>query len=271
MYLRSSTGAVLTNNTVVDNRSDGVVVDSASSAAIANCILWGNGGGAGDLIGAAASYSDIGAGATGGSGNISTDPQFVDSGNYHLQVGSPCINVGSNAAQSLPATDIDDDPRILSGTVDMGADEANPWQPDLWIKQGRSWLGDDVYNDDGAGQTGRQAVVAGASALYKVRLYNDGEQTETFWIKGPAGNADWSVRYYWGSVIKDDREVTDQVTSPTGWKRQSVVPLGSRYLIVQVTPISGLGVGNKLAVLITARSDRGPIQLDAVKAITRVK
>lgn len=271
MYLRSSTGVTLTNNTVADNRFDGMVVDSAGSAAITNCILWGNGGGGGDLVGATASYSDIGTGATAGSGNISIDPQFVGSGDYHLQVGSPCINQGDNAATNLPASDIDRNPRILGGTVDMGADEVNPWQPDLWIKQGRTWLGDNVYNDDGAGQTGRQAVVAGTSALYRVRLYNDGEQTETFWIQGSAGNANWSVRYFWGSVVKDDREVTDEVTSATGLKRLAVVPQGVRYLLVQVTPNSGLAIGSKLAILVTAHSDRSPIQRDTVKTITLVK
>ena len=64
-------------------------------------------------------------------GNISADPQFVhpSTGNYHLQLSSPCIDAGDNAAPDLPATDIDEDARILDGNrdgaavVDMGVDE----------------------------------------------------------------------------------------------------------------------------------------------------
>jgi parallel beta-helix repeat protein len=60
-------------------------------------------------------------------GNISSDPQFVDpgAGNYHLQDTSPCIDAGDNGAPGLPGTDFEGDPRIYptGGTVDMGADE----------------------------------------------------------------------------------------------------------------------------------------------------
>jgi hypothetical protein len=59
-----------------------------------------------------------------GSGNITKAPGFVDlaDGNLRLQIGSPCINAGTNA--SAPAgTDLDGNPRIVNGTVDMGAYE----------------------------------------------------------------------------------------------------------------------------------------------------
>ncbi|MCW5979065.1 MAG: right-handed parallel beta-helix repeat-containing protein [Bryobacteraceae bacterium] len=54
------------------------------------------------------------------------DPLFVDAanGNYRLSLPSPVINKGSNAAPNLPATDIEGNPRIQLGTVDMGAYEA---------------------------------------------------------------------------------------------------------------------------------------------------
>ena len=39
-------------------------------------------------------------------GNIYQDPQFIGGDNYRLQPLSPCINSGTNSAQSLPATDL---------------------------------------------------------------------------------------------------------------------------------------------------------------------
>ena len=62
---------------------------------------------------------------TGLNGNISADPVFVDplAGNYRLQTGSPSVDTGNNAALGLPAADLDGDPRICNGVVDMGAYE----------------------------------------------------------------------------------------------------------------------------------------------------
>ena len=63
-----------------------------------------------------------------GTGDSSADPLFVDAagGDYHLTPESPCINAGWNDAPGLPDTDMDDEPRVQDGTVDIGADEATP-------------------------------------------------------------------------------------------------------------------------------------------------
>ena len=60
----------------------------------------------------------------GGVGNITDEPQFVDAaaGDYRLKTNSPCIDQGSNAFVQ-GTTDLDGNPRILNGIVDMGAYE----------------------------------------------------------------------------------------------------------------------------------------------------
>ena len=60
-----------------------------------------------------------------GSGNIDTDPQFVNAGidDYHLQASSPCRNTGDNAYVTT-ALDLDANPRIIAAIVDMGAYES---------------------------------------------------------------------------------------------------------------------------------------------------
>jgi hypothetical protein len=76
---------------------------------------------------------------TTGAANITNAPLFVDyaNGNLHLQANSPCINGGSNlrltnqnwSAQFFTDVwvtnvfDLDGNPRIVSGTVDIGAYE----------------------------------------------------------------------------------------------------------------------------------------------------
>jgi hypothetical protein len=59
-----------------------------------------------------------------GTGNITKPPAFVDqaSGNYRLQIGSPCIDAGTNLNVYWSA-DIDGNPRFVGGTVDIGAYE----------------------------------------------------------------------------------------------------------------------------------------------------
>jgi hypothetical protein len=60
---------------------------------------------------------------TGKNGNISANPQFAGKNNYRLTANSPAINVGDNSAPDLPKKDIAGKPRIVGGTVDLGAYE----------------------------------------------------------------------------------------------------------------------------------------------------
>jgi len=64
-------------------------------------------------------YSDIQGWTGGGTGNVNTDPLFIGAGNYHLRVGSPCIDKGTSAG--APATDIEGNSR--DAAPDMGAYE----------------------------------------------------------------------------------------------------------------------------------------------------
>jgi hypothetical protein len=64
-----------------------------------------------------------------------SDPLFVAyaTGNLRLQSNSPCVNAGNNA-YATTSTDLDGRPRIISGTVDIGAYEfQGPFNE--WLQQ----------------------------------------------------------------------------------------------------------------------------------------
>ena len=97
-------------------------------ASLANCIVWGNTASQNPAVYASSSkpclYSCLDQTLAGAYnvGNIVADPLFVSESDWHLQAGSPCINAGTNDL-AVGETDFYGDPRIVGGTVDMGASE----------------------------------------------------------------------------------------------------------------------------------------------------
>jgi hypothetical protein len=112
------------NCTISGNTGFGLANVDDATLTVRNTIIWGNSEGS-VQGGGSFSYSDI-EGGFAGPGNIDADPLFVQPGtdNVRLSFDSPCINTGDNA--SVPpdiTTDLDGNPRIQGGVVDMGAYE----------------------------------------------------------------------------------------------------------------------------------------------------
>jgi len=98
------------------------------SGMIKNCIIWANTAGNYPQmhLSSTPTYSCIQDWGSGGEGNISDDPQFIEVG-YRLSANSPCIDTGMNEDWMWDAVDLDGNDRVWRGsvswTVDIGAYE----------------------------------------------------------------------------------------------------------------------------------------------------
>jgi hypothetical protein len=118
--------ATLSNCTVVANSSSSQGGGVDESHTILNCIIYYNLSSVGPNINGGGVFTNCCTTPLPPSGadNLTNAPLFVDlaGGDFHLQSNSPCINAGNNAYVT-GLSDLDGNPRIVSGTVDLGAYE----------------------------------------------------------------------------------------------------------------------------------------------------
>jgi hypothetical protein len=137
-----ASGGLLNNCTVTSNTAysgGGVSLPASGATYLTNCVVFYNSATAGSNYQAGPVFSHcctmpLPAGA----GNITNEPDFLNltAGDFHLQTNSPCINAGLNSAVAS-ATDLEGNPRIVGGAVDIGAYECqSPTLLDyyLWLQ-----------------------------------------------------------------------------------------------------------------------------------------
>lgn len=91
-----------------------------------------------------------------------------------------------------------------------------PEQPDLTIsKNGRTYIGDDVYNTTGAGQTMSRNAARGTTVRFFVEFEQDGDDNvvgaDT--VRGCAGNNNFGVRYFGVSPGGPAIDLTSLITA----------------------------------------------------------
>jgi len=196
-----------TNCTLSRNSASkgGGIYTMSGSLTLANCILWGNRDGSGTGETAQVTTDDATplvnycciqdwTGSWGGLGNHGGDPLFIDplGENYHLLVGSPCIDAGDNTAvpPSL-VVDIAVNPRIVDDpeTPDTG----NPLPPlaDAIVDMG-------AYEDPKKGSfillsTRSVVVPEGRRATFTVALAEDPLDVVEVTVSRQSGDSDITV------------------------------------------------------------------------------
>ena len=157
----------LINCTVVGNVNYNFASYGAGVAdcTMSNCIVYYNS--PDNSVGALAANSCCSTPLLDGIGNFTDDPALLNlaDGDFHFQSNSPCINAGNNSCVST-ATDLDGNPRIQGGTVDIGAYEfQNPSSviSYAWLQQyGLPTDGSaDSIDSDGDGMNNWQEWIAG--------------------------------------------------------------------------------------------------------------
>jgi len=168
-YDSTLNNCTLTRNSATESYGIG---GGACNCTLNNCIVYYNNNNSGTYDTNYDEYSTLNYCCTtplpdSGIGNISNVPLFVDqaNGNLRLQSNSPCINSGNNA-YVVGNTDLDGNPRIVGGTVDIGAYEYQTPTSIIsyaWLQQyGLPTDGSADYADtDGNGMNNWQKWIAG--------------------------------------------------------------------------------------------------------------
>lgn len=166
MYASGSCNTQIINCSMSGNyaysRGGAIASDQPSgvnNTSIVNSIFWGNSKKGGQVSNSNAtstfSYSNLeGSGGSTGwnsafgtdnGNNIDSDPFFISmpdtanvpnaTGDLGLQETSPCLDVGTpdTTGLGLTSTDIQSNPRIINGTIDMGAYEVDTISPTLTL------------------------------------------------------------------------------------------------------------------------------------------
>lgn len=110
VFLLGSSGTVDFANNIVAFSAKGVAINGTASAN--NNCLFGN---------TVSNYSP----ARTGAGDVLADPLMTGhlAGDYHIMVGSPCVDAADDSVTAPGETDVDGNPRVSGAHVDIGATE----------------------------------------------------------------------------------------------------------------------------------------------------
>jgi hypothetical protein len=153
-------------------------------------------------------------------------------------------------------------------------DQMNPnWtvvqaQPDGQIskKATSGYIGNNVYNTTGSGQTISQKQVRNKKRIFYVRVFNDAAGETELTLRGTNAPAGATLKYFLGTSSTD---ISAAMRSPDG--HQVTLDAGAFQLIrVEIKLKASARIGSSKSAKVTAIWDGNPILQDVVKAVVKV-
>lgn len=134
------------------------------------------------------------------------------------------------------------------------------FRPDGWISKGGAYLGDNVYNTTGAGQTVSASFAT--RRTFFIRAQNDGDATDSISVAGCGSSEKFRVRYYRGNT---DEDITASVVDGS-FRFADVAPAEVRKLRMEIAvkPAASSGDTRDCTVTLTSQARSGIA--DVVKA-----
>ncbi len=234
----------MNNCTISGNSSFGGPAVAAPTSTLWNCIVYSNNVDTDhqEIDGDPVVLHSCSPGLS-GNGNVAADPQFVDagSGNYRLQATSPCVDAGDNGVVPW-AEDLDGNPRIAFGAVDMGAYEAQLSGVGAWFGAIVNGLTNDLDCAAGDGMPNLLKYATGGSP----RIADDSG------FVGGSGNGLWPIlTFHRNPSATDVRfvvESAERMASGAVW-RGVATNLGGSWL--GATNVAESGTGNPVECAVT--------------------
>jgi hypothetical protein len=154
--------------------------------------------------------------------------------------------------------------------IGLGGGGGTPiYTPDAQIKlsTSSSFLGNNVYNTTGTGQTVSGKALPGKKVTFVIAVQNDGNTSDMFTVKGTGTQKPLVAKYLQG--LAGTTSITTQVVAGT-YTTLTVGPTGMAEfrLIVTVPKTTKVGTTKTWTVLATSVGD--PTKKDAVKAKIKV-
>ena len=138
-------------------------------------------------------------------------------------------------------------------------------QPDNLIKapSDDSYIGEDIYNTTGENQIKEQILAGGDTAVYQIKIENDGNVKDTFVVKGDAAPDGWEIKYY--DAFDGGTDITSRIVND-GWVVSDLEPGDSVHLRMEVIPSDGVPGDSTIDTKVTTNSSFDDSKEDVVIA-----
>jgi hypothetical protein len=151
-------------------------------------------------------------------------------------------------------------PFVIGSGGGGGGGGGGAHQPDGRInKFTGAYLGNNIYNTDGSGQTKSGKARIGYIVEFHLSLQNDGDTADSFKLSVSAGSTTmYRLRFYRGS-----NDITASVVAGT-YTTPSIAPGGALVITVDVIVKKGATLGSSISRLVTVASVADNAQKDAL-------